>query len=116
MLTAPQEKVLIFIDAYISEHGRAPSIRNIEIGIDANSTSHVHAKVVALQNRGYIRRLPGKARAIEILRMPGGERRLALDLWDMIKAALYHGRREGSEKCASTIRDLKQVGLIDGPA
>ena len=71
MLTALQHKTLSLIHRHVSESGRPPSYRELakQIG-DATSKSTVHRLIIALEERGFIRRLPHRARALEVVRLP----------------------------------------------
>jgi SOS-response transcriptional repressor LexA len=66
-LTARQRQTLDIIKAFTSEHGIAPSLREIRDALSLKSLGHVSALLLALEERGYIDRLPGKGRAIRIL-------------------------------------------------
>lgn len=66
-LTLRQTECLDFLVAYQRQHGVAPTVRELATGIKAGSTQRAHELLVALEGRGAIRRLPGKARAIEIV-------------------------------------------------
>ena len=66
-LTARQRQTLDIIKAFTSEHGIAPSQREIRDALKLKSLGHVSSLLSALQERGYIERLPGKGRAIRLL-------------------------------------------------
>jgi SOS-response transcriptional repressor LexA len=66
-LTARQRQTLNIIKAFTSEHGIAPSQREIRDALSLKSLGHVSALLLALEERGYIDRLPGKGRAIRLL-------------------------------------------------
>lgn len=66
-LTPRQSECLAFIRAYIAANGIAPSITELADGIGNRSKSAVTAMMRSLEERGYIRRLPHKARAIEVI-------------------------------------------------
>lgn len=70
MLTPRQHEAWIFLAAYTREHGYAPSFEEIGAALNLASKSGVSRLVCGLEERGFIRRLPHRARAIEILRMP----------------------------------------------
>lgn len=69
-LTPKQRELLDFIVAYQGEHRVTPTFRETMAALGITSTSRVHTLMVALETRGFIRRLYGKARAIEIVESP----------------------------------------------
>lgn len=69
-LTALQFRCLTFIDNRVTENGIPPSYEEIKEHLDLSSKSRVHALIVALERRGYIRRLPDRARAIQVVSLP----------------------------------------------
>src|SRR5438874_2011697 len=70
MLTAKQRELLLFIDARLKETGISPSFDEMREALDLKSKSGVHRLISALEERNFIRRLPNRARALEILRLP----------------------------------------------
>ena len=70
MLTKKQLELLSFIHARVSETGVPPSFDEMKDALALASKSGIHRLVSALEERGYIRRLPNRARAVEIVRMP----------------------------------------------
>jgi repressor LexA len=71
MVTDRQRAVLKWIKRAIEDRqGTPPSYQEIADGVGIKSKSGVHEIVLKLEERGYIRRLPNRARAIEIIRMP----------------------------------------------
>ena len=70
MLTAKQRELLIFIDQRLGETGISPSFDEMREALDLKSKSGVHRLISALEERGFIRRLPNRARALEVVNMP----------------------------------------------
>ncbi len=70
MLTRKQHELLLYIDARLSETGISPSFEEMKEALDLKSKSGVHRLISALVERGFIRRLPNRARALEVLKMP----------------------------------------------
>ena len=66
MLTRRQQQTLEFIRTYIAQHGHAPSLADIALGLGIASVSVAHRYTQALSNAGHINLLPGRKRAIEI--------------------------------------------------
>ena len=70
MLTRKQHDLLTFINGRLNESGVSPSFEEMKDALDLKSKSGVHRLINALEERAFIRRLPNRARALEILRMP----------------------------------------------
>jgi len=70
MLTRKQHELIRFIQARLEETGVSPSFEEMKDALDLKSKSGVHRLISALEERGFIRRLPNRARALEILRQP----------------------------------------------
>jgi repressor LexA len=70
MLTAKQHELLLFIQRKLEETGISPSFEEMKDALDLKSKSGVHRLISALEERGFLRRLPNRARALEVLRQP----------------------------------------------
>jgi repressor LexA len=70
MLTAKQHELLLFINDRLNESGVSPSFDEMREALDLKSKSGVHRLISALEERGFIRRLPNRARALEVLKLP----------------------------------------------
>ena len=70
MLTAKQRELLIFIDGRLRNDGVSPSFDEMREALDLKSKSGVHRLISALEERGFIRRLPNRARALEVVKVP----------------------------------------------
>lgn len=70
MLTRKQRDLLLFIHRRIEEGGISPSYEEMKAALGLKSKSGIHRLIDALEERGFLRRLPHRARAIEILRLP----------------------------------------------
>jgi len=70
MLTAKQRELLLFIDSRLNESGISPSFDEMREALDLKSKSGVHRLISALEERGFIRRLPNRARALEVVKLP----------------------------------------------
>lgn len=70
MLTTKQKELLVFIDARLRETGVPPSFEEMKEALALQSKSGVHRLIMALEERGFIRRLPHRARAIEVIKVP----------------------------------------------
>jgi repressor LexA len=70
MLTRKQHELLRFIHERLRETGIPPSFDEMKDALDLKSKSGIHRLITALEERGFIRRLPNRARALEVLRLP----------------------------------------------
>ena len=70
MLTAKQRELLLFINRRLGETGISPSFDEMREALDLKSKSGVHRLISALEERGFIRRLPNRARALEVVKLP----------------------------------------------
>jgi repressor LexA len=70
MLTRKQFELLRFIHERLKEAGVPPSFDEMKDALDLRSKSGIHRLITALEERGFIRRLPNRARAIEVVRLP----------------------------------------------
>ena len=70
MLTRKQHELLMFIHERLKETGIPPSFDEMKDALDLASKSGIHRLITALEERGFIRRLPNRARALEVIRLP----------------------------------------------
>lgn len=70
MLTRKQHELLLYIHERMKESGIPPSFDEMKEALDLASKSGIHRLITALEERGFIRRLPNRARALEVLRLP----------------------------------------------
>jgi repressor LexA len=81
MLTRKQHELLRFIHERLRETGVPPSFDEMKDALDLRSKSGIHRLILALEERGFIRRLPNRARALEVVKMPeasmGGARKFS---------------------------------------
>ena len=70
MLTVKQHELLLFIQRKLEEGGISPSFEEMKEALDLKSKSGVHRLISALEERGFIRRLPNRARALEVVKLP----------------------------------------------
>jgi repressor LexA len=84
MLTRKQFELLRFIHERLTEAGVPPSFDEMKDALDLRSKSGIHRLITALEERGFIRRLPNRARAIEVIKLP-----------DSVQHGLGSGRSRG---------------------
>ena len=70
MLTAKQHELIRFIQQKLEDTGISPSFEEMKEALDLKSKSGVHRLISALEERGFIRRLPNRARALEVIKLP----------------------------------------------
>ncbi len=70
MLTKKQSELLRFINERLKESGVPPSFDEMKDALDLRSKSGIHRLIMALEERGFIRRLPNRARALEVIKLP----------------------------------------------
>jgi repressor LexA len=76
MLTRKQHELLVFLQRRLNENGVSPSFDEMKEALGLKSKSGIHRLISGLEERGFIRRLPHRARALEILRSPDGTARI----------------------------------------
>src|SRR5471030_1242947 len=72
MLTRKQHQLLLFINQRLNASGVCPSFDEMKDALGLKSKSGIHLLITGLEERGFIKRLPHRARALEITRMPDG--------------------------------------------
>lgn len=70
MLTRKQHELLIYVNEYLKNNGISPSFEEMKEALDLKSKSGIHRLITGLEERGFIRRLPHRARALEVVRLP----------------------------------------------
>lgn len=115
MLTEKQAELLSYLDSYIDKTNTSPSYDQMAKAIGLKSKSGVHRMILALEERGFVRRAPYRARAIEILRTQAGQIRIDADLWSSISAALADGEGWGSDLCRQVNDRLDDEGPSHAP-
>ena len=70
MLTVKQRELFLFIHQKIQETGISPSFDEMKEALDLASKSGIHRLITALEERGFLRRLPNRARALEVVKLP----------------------------------------------
>ena len=70
MLTQKQYQLLLYINKTLKETGCCPSFDEMREAVGLKSKSGIHALIAALEDRGFLRKLPHKARALEVVKLP----------------------------------------------
>ena len=98
MLTKKQHQLLVFIDQRLNATGVSPSFEEMKEALNLRSKSGIHRLITGLEERGFLRRLPHRARALEVLRLPenmetpGGKRAQAQPVPKPVSAKVIPGR------------------------
>ena len=100
MLTKKQKNLLLFINKKIRSSGISPSYEEMKNSLNLKSKSGIHRLISALEERGFIRRLPHKARALEVLKLP--ETASANDIYNSFSPSVIKG---GLDESNSTTED-----------
>lgn len=89
MLTKKQKNLLIFINEKLKRTGISPSYDEMRVSLNLKSKSGIHRLITALEERGFIKRLPHKARALEVIKLP--ENAGAQDLYNSFSPKIIKG-------------------------
>ncbi len=112
MLTQKQKELLLFIHERMQETGVPPSFDEMKDALDLKSKSGIHRLITALVERGFIRRLPHRARAIEVIKLPesseAAQRRIGFQP-SVIEGSL--GKKPMLDLPPSTILDSRTVSV-----
>jgi len=106
MLTKKQKNLLVFINKKIRSTGVSPSYEEMKNSLNLKSKSGIHRLISALEERGFIRRLPHKARALEVLKLP--ETASANDIYNSFSPSVIKG---GLDESNSTTED-NQIPIL----
>jgi repressor LexA len=89
MLTKKQRNLLLFINKRLRASGVSPSYEEMKDSLNLKSKSGIHRLISALEERGFIRRLPHKARALEVVKLP--ETASANDIYNSFSPSIIKG-------------------------
>ena len=89
MLTKKQYQLLMFIDSRLKVVGISPSFEEMKVALNLKSKSGIHRLISALEERGFIRRLAHKARALEVIKLP--ETASANDIYNTFSPSVIKG-------------------------
>lgn len=111
MLTKKQKNLLIYINEKLKSDGVSPSYDEMRISLNLKSKSGIHRLISALEERGFIKRLAHKARALEVVKLP--ENASAKDLFNNFKPSIIKGGLDESNANNSYKNsDQKYIPLI----
>ncbi len=114
MLTKKQHELLMFIHERIKESGVSPSFDEMKEALDLASKSGIHRLITALEERGFLRRLPHRARALEVVKLPVQATTSAppRGRQPFVPQVVEGSRRVEPEPAANDSRDLPILGRI----
>ena len=102
MLTKKQKNLLLFINKKLRSSGVSPSYEEMKQSLNLKSKSGIHRLISALEERGFIRRLPHKARALEVIKLP--ETASANDIYNTFSPSVIKG---GLDQKKSNNKDIE---------
>lgn len=113
MLTRKQHELLMFIHERIKESGVSPSFDEMKEALDLASKSGIHRLITALEERGFLRRLPHRARALEVVKLPQQATAAAPPKGrGSFQPKVVEGARAGEPLPANDSRELPILGRI----
>ena len=108
MLTKKQKNLLVFINKKIRSSGISPSYEEMKNSLNLKSKSGIHRLIYALEERGFVKRLAHKARALEVVKLP--ENASANDIFNSFTPSVIKGGLDKNEETKST--DVSVLGSI----
>ncbi len=110
MLTKKQKNLLLFINKKLRSSGISPSYEEMKDSLNLKSKSGIHRLISALEERGFIKRLAHKARALEVIKLP--ETASANDIYNSFSPSVIKGGLDNSNSKKSDSGDLPVLGNI----
>jgi|TARA_B110000027_G_scaffold132654_1_gene159297 repressor LexA len=107
MLTKKQKNLLLYINKKIRSTGVSPSYEEMKVSLNLKSKSGIHRLISALEERGFVRRLAHKARALEVIKLP--ETASANDIFNTFTPSVIKG---GLDKTPSAASEISVLGSI----
>ena len=114
MLTQKQHDLLKFIDKRLKKNSISPSYDEMKDALGLASKSGIHRLITALEERGFIRRLPHRARALEILKLPGEETTSLPTAANDTPSVPLVGKIAAGTPIAALESDGPQIGVPEG--
>ena len=110
MLTKKQKNLLLFINKKLRSSGISPSYEEMKVSLNLKSKSGIHRLISALEERGFIKRLAHKARALEVVKLP--ETASANDIYNSFSPSVIKGGLDDTNSKKSDSGDLPVLGNI----
>src|SRR5579862_8773468 len=113
MLTRKQIELLRFIHERLKETGVSPSFDEMKEALDLASKSGIHRLIMALEERGFLRRLPHRARALEVIKLPENvpERPTAAAFAPNVITGNFSGAMAGTAVKAADLQETIELPL-----
>ena len=109
MLTKKQKNLLLFINKKLRSSGVSPSYEEMKLSLNLKSKSGIHRLISALEERGFIKRLAHKARALEVIKLP--ETASANDIYNSFSPSVIRGGLDNSD-AANKESEIPVLGNI----
>ena len=110
MLTKKQKNLLLFINKKLRSTGVSPSYEEMKESLNLKSKSGIHRLISALEERGFIKRLAHKARALEVVKLP--ETASANDIYNSFSPSVIKGGLDNDEVEKNTSDEIPVLGNI----
>ena len=110
MLTKKQKNLLLFINKKIRSTGVSPSYEEMKNSLNLKSKSGIHRLISALEERGFIKRLAHKARALEVLKLP--ETASANDIYNSFSPSIIRGGLDTENTKKRSVHEIPVLGKI----
>jgi len=110
MLTKKQKNLLLFINKRLRSSGVSPSYEEMKISLNLKSKSGIHRLISALEERGFVRRLPHKARALEVIKLP--ETASANDIYNSFSPSVIKGGLDDEPYSSQKNAEIPVLGKI----
>ena len=110
MLTKKQKNLLLFINKKIRSTGVSPSYEEMKNSLNLKSKSGIHRLISALEERGFIKRLAHKARALEVLKLP--ETASANDIYNSFSPSVIKGGLHSENTNKKSVHEIPVLGKI----
>ena len=110
MLTKKQKNLLLFINKKIRSTGVSPSYEEMKNALNLKSKSGIHRLISALEERGFIKRLAHKARALEVLKLP--ETASANDIYNSFSPSVITGGLSSENTKKKSVHEIPVLGKI----
>lgn len=107
MLTKKQKNLLLYINKKIRSTGISPSYEEMKDSLNLKSKSGIHRLISALEERGFVKRLAHKARALEVIKLP--ENASANDIFNTFTPSVIKGGLDKSQSIASKVSILGSI-------
>ena len=110
MLTKKQKNLLLFINKKLRSTGVSPSYEEMKNSLNLKSKSGIHRLISALEERGFIKRLPHKARALEVIKLP--ETASANDIYNSLSPRVIQGGLDSEVSKKRSVHEIPVLGKI----